>query len=184
MVTLKERRKKGYTVKTMRRFLLTAVRDVGRPGKIYWMASYPKEGPKGRAGSTPRKQKKFADKEEAEIFLEQQRKRYEEKWRWEYWSDTRLRNDIARAVGILSEIPGGSLEVAAGVYVECRSAQEWKAAKGYKGPKKVEMELSGRLKQGLGNVARRRGMRIEDLVSGILWGFIEEESREAELAGR
>jgi len=168
----------------MRKFLLTAVRDASRPGKVYWMASYPKEGPKGRAGSTGRRQKKFADKEEAELFLERQRKRYEERWRWEYWSDTRLRNDIARALGILSEIPGGSLEVAAGVYVECRSAQEWKAAKGYKGPKKVEMELSGRLKQGLGNVARRRGMRIEDLVSGILWGFIEEESREAELAGR
>ena len=157
----------------MQKFLITPVKD---RGKLYWMASFPREGPKGRGGSTGRKQKKFVDREDAEIFLGRVKREYEEKWRWEYWSDTRVRNDVARALGILSKIPGASLEEAAQVYLECRCAQEFRRKADETGEKR-SLELSARLSLGLARLATRRGQSLEDLIAGILWAFIERASQ-------
>ena len=159
----------------MQRFLLTPVKD---HGKLYWMANYPAGGPEGRRGVTGRAQRKFSDLERAEEFLVAQKRKYEEKWRWEYWWDERLRKDIARAVGLISGIAGGSLEAAARVYLECVSAKEGRARRGYQEPEKVILEVGGRLGLGIKNLAQRRGMSIEDLVSAILWRHVENVSRE------
>ena len=146
------------------------------------MASFPREGPKGRLGSSGRAQKKFVDREEAELFLMRRKKEYEERWLWEYWSDAEVRKDVARALGVISVIAGGSLEAAARVYVECVSAKEGKARGEYREPEKATFELSGRLGLGVRNLAWKRGVTIEGLVAGILWAEIEREAG-AEEAG-
>ena len=147
------------------------------------MANYPATGPQGRCGSTGRKQRKFVDKEKAELFLARQKKQYEERWNWKYWSDTRVRNDVIKALSLISGIAGATLTAAARVYVECRSAQEFRRGTGEEGEKR-SLELSARLGSGLGRLAARRGISIEDLVAGILWGFIEKESQACEEENR
>ena len=46
------------------------------------------------------------------------------------------------------------------------------------------LELSARLALGLGRLAAMRGQRLEDLIAGILWAFIERASQEEEFLER
>jgi hypothetical protein len=160
----------------MRHFLLTPIKDrVAGHTYSYWMVSYPKSGPAGRNGSTGRKQRKFSSKEKAEEFLAREKKRYEARWRTEWWGDTRARNDAASALSIISKIGGGSLVAAARVYEQCRRAQEFRVADERTGGQRLE--LSARIRFGLEKAARRRGVSTEDLIAGVLWEFIEKESQ-------
>ena len=147
------------------------------------MANYPATGPQGRCGSTGRKQRKFVDKEKAELFLARQKKQYEERWNWKYWSDTRVRNDVIKALSLISGIAGATLTAAAQVYLECRSAQEFRRKADETGEKR-SIELSARLSLGLGRLAARRGQRLEDLIAGILWTFIEQASQKEDFSER
>jgi hypothetical protein len=104
-----------------------------------------------------------------------EKKRYEARWRTEWWGDTRARNDAASALSIISKIGGGSLVAAARVYEQCRRAQEFRVADERTGGQRLE--LSARIRFGLEKAARRRGVSTEDLIAGVLWEFIEKESQ-------
>lgn len=168
----------------MRHFLLTPIRDQTRGHTYsYWMVSCPKDGPTGRNGSTGRKQRKFSSREKAEEFLAREKKRYEERWRTEWWADARARNDAARALRLISGTAGSSLTAAAQVYLECRSAQEFRRRAEETGEKR-SLELSARLSLGLARLAARRGQSLEDLIAGVLWAFIERASQEEDFLER
>jgi hypothetical protein len=157
----------------MQRFYLTAVKDKGRP---YWMANYPGERPVGSRRARPRKQRMFAQRVAAEEFLEAARREYFQRGRVELAYDRELHSDVLRAVKILADMPGATLSDGALLLRECRSSRERRGG-GFEEPRDRMIELHPRLYLGMLNQARNRGMRLRDLVSGVLWGWIEEENR-------
>jgi hypothetical protein len=160
----------------MERFFVTPIRDEGKP---YWMANFPGERPAGSRKARPRRQKKFSKFEDAQRFLEDARAEYFREKRVRLACNRELMGDVMRAIQILSDVPGATMTKAAKLLKECRSSQERRGGK-FEEPKDRWIELSPRIYLGVVSEARRLGMRVEDLVSGILWGYLVEESGKRE----
>ena len=129
-----------------------------------------------RKGKWKRRQNMFLDRERAEDFLEEARREFLNTQRVDLAKDRLFHCDVLRAAKILSDVPGATMEAAAALLKECRSSRERRGGK-FEEPVGRRIELSPRVYLGIVNEARWRGMRVEDLVSGILWGYLAEESR-------
>ena len=90
--------------------------------------------------------------------------------------DRLLHRDVLRAVEVLNDVPGATMEAAARLLKECRSSRERRGGK-FEEPKSRQVELSPRAYLGLVHEAREAGLRLSDLVEGIMWKHIEERSR-------
>jgi hypothetical protein len=83
-----------------------------------------------------------------------------------------------RAIEVLMDVPGATLEAAARLLKECQSSRERRGG-GFVEPRDRKVELSPRSYLGLAHEARECGMSLSDLLNGIVWGHIEERSRRA-----
>jgi hypothetical protein len=156
----------------MQRFILTAIKDNGTP---YWMASYPGQRPTGSRRARPRKQRKFAKREDAEEFLEEARREYFQRGRVELANDRILHRDVLRGLKILATVPNASFEVAAWLLKICGSARELRGAK-YEVPTNRQIELEPRAFLGCNNKARSVGIALKDLVNSIVLQWLEREA--------
>ena len=118
----------------------------------------------------------FARREDAEEFLMEVRREFFQRGRVELGCDKELHSDVMRAVVILADVRGATLTTAAKLLKECRSAQEHRGGK-FEEPRDRKIELSPRAYLGLVNEARETGLRLSDLVEGIVWRHVEERSR-------
>jgi hypothetical protein len=159
----------------MKRFYITPIRNAGKAGRAGWMVDYAVKDPE-RRGKWKRRQNMFLDRERAEDFLEEARREFLNTQRVELAKDRLFHCDVLRAAKILSDVPGATMEAAAALLKECRSSRERRGGR-FEEPMDRKIELSPRAFLGIVNEARRRGMRVEDLVGGILWGYLDEESR-------
>jgi len=142
------------------------------------MANYPGERPAGNHRARPRKQRMFARREDAEEFLMEARREFFQGGRVELGCDRELHSDVVRAVELLADVPGASLTTAARLLLECRSIRERRGG-GFVEPQDRKVELSPRSYLALAHEAREAQMSIGDLLNGIVWGHIEERSRQA-----
>jgi hypothetical protein len=83
--------------------------------------------------------------------------------------------DMLRAKAVLLDIPGASLESAAWLLRQCRSAKEMRGG-GFEVAKDRGIELEPRTFLGIENVARKTGCKIKDLVEAAMWDYLQRES--------
>jgi len=103
----------------MQRFFVTPVLD---RGKQYWLANFPGEKEQWSRRARGRKQKKFISRPAAEAFLAEAQREFIRKGRVSLATDRDLHYDFMRAVELMTEIPGGRLEVAAHMLRMARSS--------------------------------------------------------------
>jgi len=159
----------------MTRFKIYAVRQRWRKGSpLAWLVNY---GEPDQGGKWRRKQTMFSTQARAEEFLELVKREILVEGELRFGKDPVLRRDAMRAAKLVSEagLPSGSLTVGVQLLLECRSSQEKRG--GFLEPIDRWIELSPRSYLGLVNEAREGGLRLSDLVEGIMWKHIEERSR-------
>ena len=95
-------------------------------------------------------------------------------------TDRALHGDALRAARLITEagLPSGSLTVGVQLLLECRSDQEKRKGE-FLEPRDRKVDLSPRSYLALAHEARESQMGIGDLLNGIVWGHIEERSRQA-----
>jgi hypothetical protein len=126
-------------------------------------------------GRWKRRQNMFASLKAAEAFLQEAKREFQSTRRVDLAGNRALHNDVLRALKILSEVRGASFESAAWLFKTCQSAKEMRGAQ-YEVPENRVVELDPRAFCGCMNEARRRGIRIEDLIKGIVWTWLEREA--------
>jgi hypothetical protein len=141
------------------------------------MVSFPGQLPVGSRKARSRKQKMFAKREEAEAFLALKRREYLQGKRTILW-DAEQHMDALRALEILSDVPGASLEKGAMMLRLSRSRWERRGG-GYEAPAASDrrVELSPRVYLAVANEAERRGVSIWQACEGIILGWLEAEAR-------
>src|SRR6516162_10904779 len=145
----------------MQRFYITRVQNHGRPR---WMVSYPGELPEGGRRARPRRQKMFSSEEAARVFMRGRQREYILSKRLSVGWDGEEHGDILRAKAVLLGVPGASLESAAWLLRQCRSAKELRGG-GYEVAVERKVELEPRTFLGIENVA----CKIKDVVEAPMW---------------
>jgi hypothetical protein len=94
-----------------------------------------------------------------------------------FGKDPVLRRDAMRAAKLVSDagLPSGSLTAGVRLLMECRSSEERRG--GFTEPRDRKVELSPRAYLGLVNEAREAGLRLNELVQGIVWHHLKERSQ-------
>jgi hypothetical protein len=123
----------------------------------------------------------FSTQARAEEFLELVKREILVEGELRFGKDPILRRDAMRAAKLVSEagLPTGSLTVGAQLLIGCRSSQERRGG-GFEEPRDRKIELSPRSYLGLVNEAREAGVRLSDLVEGIMWKHLEGRARRRE----
>jgi hypothetical protein len=83
--------------------------------------------------------------------------------------------DILRAKAALLDVPGASLESAAWLLKQCRSAKELRGG-AYEAAVERKVELEPRTFLGIESVARKIGCKIKDVVEAAIWDYLQRES--------
>src|SRR5260221_5294368 len=155
----------------MQRFYITRVQNHGRPR---WMVSYPGKLPEGSRRARPRRQKMFSSEEAARVFMRGRQREYILSKRLSIGWDGEEHLDALRAKAVLLDMSGASLESAAWLLRQCRSAKELRG--GYEVAVERKVELEPRMFLGIENVARKLGCKIKDVVEAAMWDYLQLES--------
>jgi hypothetical protein len=164
----------------MQRFFVTPILD---RGKQYWMANFPAERKRWSRRAAGRKQKKFAKRDEAETFLEMAKREWVRNGGVKLALDIEAHYDFMRALEVLADVTGGTLEKAALVYRACVSWKE-KRGTGYEAPAPLDRTatLNPRAYLACLNEANRCGTSVdealESMVGQWLLNKVEREVRE------
>jgi len=150
------------------------IRPVQNKGRLAFQVNYGEIDTESRRWR--RRQNLFWDPGLAEEFLMEKRREFLSRSRVNLGGDRLLHRDVLRAVEVLNDVPGATMEAAARLLKECRSSRERRGGK-FEEPKSRQVELSPRAYLGLVHEAREAGLRLSDLVEGIMWKHIEERSR-------
>jgi hypothetical protein len=159
----------------MQRFFVTPIKQEGRQ---YWMANYPSDQKPWSRRAPPRKQKKFAKLEEAEVFLAEAKREWVRRGGVKLGYDRELHYDFMRAVDELAGIPGGTLWKAALVYRHSVSWREYRGGK-YEVPINRKVELSPREFLMVEGEARRMQATVGDALAKIIGWWVEKEAVKA-----
>jgi hypothetical protein len=159
----------------MQRFFITPIKQEGRR---YWMANYPSEQKPWSRRAAPRKQKKFAKLEEAEMFLLEARREWVRKGGVRLGNDRDLHYDFMRAVDELAGVAGGTLWKAALVYRKSISAREYRGGK-YEVPIDRKVELNPREFLVVDAEARRMQTTVGNALAMIIGWWVEKEAVKA-----
>jgi hypothetical protein len=156
----------------MRRFHITPVRNKNR---LAWMVDYAERKPGSRRWR--RRQNLFWDLDRAEEFLERVKRETLAGGKIRLGTDPRLHADALRAARLASEagLPSGSLTEATQLLVTCRTSQNGSGK--FEEPLSRAVELNPKLFRAVVHHARQQGVSVSDLVAGVLWQFLEQESR-------
>ena len=145
----------------MQRFIITPIVDCA--GRKYFCVNYPLRGTSGR------KQKKFNTLERAEEFCSEIKREWANTGKIKLGLDSHLHCDIMRAVRLIAGVPNASLERAAHVFMQCRSAKEKRGSDmKYEVPVNRRVELSPRFFLLAQNEARERNVSVGQAVEGLL----------------
>src|SRR6516162_4396688 len=156
----------------MRRYSIVAVKNTGRNA---WVTNYPTKDYAGGRLRWKRRQNMFWNLENAQAFLQEQ-KREQTNNGWTCLAGDRLLHcDVLRALRILATVPNASFEVAAWLLKICRSARELRGAR-YEVPTNRQVELEPRAFLGCNNKARSAGIALKDLVNSIVLQWLEREA--------
>ena len=139
------------------------------------MANYPRERKPGERGPWRRKQKKFLRLEDAEAFLEAERRRWEKGSGARFMYDRLVVYDLVRAQRILAGVPGSSLELASRVYRSCASRREYRGGR-FEAPTDRRLELSPRGILALQGKAREWNCTLSQACETVLWQWLELEA--------
>ena len=150
------------------------IRPVQNKGRLAFQVNYGEIDTESRRWR--RRQNLFWDPGLAEEFLMEKRREFLSRSRVNLGGDRLLHRDVLRAVEVLNDVPGATMEAAARLLKECRSSRERRGGK-FEEPKSRQVELSPRAYLGLVHEAREAGLRLSDLVEAIMWKHIEERSR-------
>ena len=150
------------------------IRPVQNKGRLAFQVNYGEIDTESRRWR--RRQNLFWDPGLAEEFLMEKRREFLSRSRVNLGGDRLLHRDVLRAVEVLKDVPGATMEAAARLLKECRSSRERRGGK-FEEPKSRQVELSPRAYLGLVHEAREAGLRLSDLVEAIMWKHIEERSR-------
>jgi hypothetical protein len=156
----------------MQRFFITPIKQEGRR---YWMANYPSEQKPWSRRAAPRKQKKFAKLEEAEMFLLEARREWVRKGGVRLGNDRDLHYDFMRAVDELAGVAGGTLWKAALVYRQSVSWREYRGGK-YEVPIDRKVELNPREFLVVDAEARRLQTTVGNALEMIIGWWVEKEA--------
>ena len=148
----------------MQRFFVTPVTDRGRQ---YFLANYPGERKPWSRKAAGRKQKKFSKREAAEAFLEQAKREWVRKGGVNLAYDSEAHYDFMRAMDVIKEVQGGTLELAAHVFLQCRSLKEKRGGR-YEVARDRRVELSPRIFLLVQNEAGERKVTISQAAEGLL----------------
>jgi len=131
-------------------------------------------------GRWKRRQNLFWNMERAQEFLERVKREALNGAKIVLGTDRALHGDALRAARLITEagLPSGSLTVGVQLLLECRSDQEKRKGE-FLEPRDRKVDLSPRSYLALAHEARESQMGIGDLLNGIVWGHIEERSRQA-----
>jgi hypothetical protein len=117
----------------------------------------------------------FSSEEAARVFMRGRQREYILSKRLSVGWDAEEHREILRAKAALLDVPGASLESAAWLLRQCRSAKELMGGR-YEVAVERKVELEPRTFLGLENVARKLGCRVKDVAEGAIWEFLERES--------
>jgi hypothetical protein len=117
----------------------------------------------------------FSSEEAARVFLRGRQREYILSKRLSVGWDAEEHRDILRAKAALLDVPGASLESAAWLLRQCRSAKELRGG-GYEVAVDRKVELEPRTFLGIENVARKVGCKIKDVVEAAMWDYLQRES--------
>jgi hypothetical protein len=148
----------------MQRFCVTAVKQGGRQ---YFVANYPANRKPWSRKAAGRAQKKFNRRELAEAFLEQAKREWVRKGGVNLAYDQEAHYDFMRAMEVIKEVQGGTLELAAHVFLQCRSLKEKRGGK-YEVAVDRRVELSPRIFLMVQNEAVARKVTISQAAEGLL----------------
>src|SRR5215831_11336245 len=156
----------------MRRYSIIAVKNKGRDA---WMVNYAVKDIAGGRLRWKRRQNMFWNLENAQAFLQEQ-KREQTNNGWTFLAGDRLLHcDVLRALKILATVPNASFEVAAWLLKMCRGARELRGAK-YEVPTSRQIELEPRAFLGCNNKAHSAGIALKDLVNSIVLQWLEGQA--------
>jgi hypothetical protein len=150
------------------------IRPVQNKGRLAFQVNYGEIDAESRRWR--RRQNLFWDPGLAEEFLLEKRREFFSRSRVNLGGDRILHRDVLRAVEVLLDVPGATMEAAARLLKARRSSRERRGGK-FEEPKSRQVELSPRAYLGLVHEAREYGMSLNDLVNGIVWEHIEERSQ-------
>ena len=117
----------------------------------------------------------FSSEEAARVFMRGRQREYILSKRLSVGWDAEEHRDILRAKAVLLGVPGASLESAAWLLRQCRSAKEMRGG-GYEVAVERKVELEPRTFLGIENVARKIGCKIKDVVEAAMWDYLHRES--------
>ena len=117
----------------------------------------------------------FSSEEAARVFMRGRQREYILSKRLSVGWDGEEHKDILRAKAVLLGVPGASLESAAWLLRQCRSAKELRGG-GYEVAVERKVELEPRTFLGIENVARKIGCKIKDVVEAAMWDYLQRES--------
>src|SRR6516165_845765 len=152
------------------------IRQVQNKGRLAFQVNYGEIDTESRRWR--RRQNLFWDPGLAEEFLMEKRREFLSRSRVNLGGDRLLHRDVLRAVEVLNDVRGATMEAAGRLLKECRSSRERRGGK-FEEPKSRQVELSSRAYLGLVHEAREAGLGLTDLLNGIVWGHVEERSRRA-----
>lgn len=156
----------------MQRFYVTEIlQDRWR----YYVANYPAEREPGSQKAAGRKQKKFNKREAAEAFLAQVKREWLRKGGVVLGFDSEAHYDVMRALEVLADLPGATLEKAALVFRMCRSEKEMRGG-GFVAPSNRQIELDPRPFLLCQNEARRCGATLSEMAGAIILMWLEREA--------
>ena len=158
----------------MTRFALTPIKNKGRSA---WIVSYGSFEEVGGRRKWRRRQNMFLDEGRARQFLEACRREHRLTGRVKLVWDRDLHWDMIRAMRVLSDLPGATLESSAWLLRTCRSSKEQRGTR-YEVPVSRVIELEPRAFLGVSNEARKRGIKTEELIGMIVWMWLEKRAWE------
>ena len=142
------------------------------------MANYPSDQKPWSRRAPPRKQKKFAKLEEAEVFLAEAKREWVRRGGVKLGYDRELHYDFMRAVEELAGVAGGTLWKAALVYRQSVSWREYRGGK-YEVPINRKVELSPREFLMVDGEARRMQATVGEALAKIIGWWVEKEAVKA-----
>jgi hypothetical protein len=140
-----------------------------------WRVEIP-AGPLGRRYST------FARKSDAEKFFKAAKRELKRTKTVSFLTSPHKLFDAIEALRMLEGISGRcKLRRAAALYALCCEEHEKRTgdrakAKPYSAPQSRGIEIHPGLFRGLDRLARERGVDLNDIVAGLVWKFVQEES--------
>jgi hypothetical protein len=117
----------------------------------------------------------FSSQEAARVFMRGRQREYILSKQLSIGWDGEEHLDALRAKAVLLDMPGASLESAAWLLRQCRSAKELRGG-GHEVAVERKVELEPRTFLGIENVARKLGCKIKDVVEAALWDYLERKS--------